>query len=86
MVNAVENKRADSIKEAINLYEEYLHRSGMEELQKLQAEASQEAAKAQKEIAKAAKEQVKTSKKIARNTRATTRAVRLNTFVNLFKK
>ncbi|NLM18801.1 MAG: hypothetical protein GX217_02105, partial [Clostridiaceae bacterium] len=33
LVNAVENKRADSIKEAINLYEEYLHRSRMEELQ-----------------------------------------------------
>lgn len=86
LVKAVENKRAESIKEAINLYEEYLYRSRMEEMQKQQLEASQEAAKAQKEIAKAAKEQVKTSKEIARNTRATTRAVRLNTFVNIVKK
>ncbi|NMA67033.1 MAG: hypothetical protein GX957_12500 [Clostridiaceae bacterium] len=86
LVKVVENKRADSIKEALNLYEEYLYRSRMEEMQRQQVEASQEAAKAQQEIAKAAKEQVRTSKQIARNTRATTRAVRLNTFINLMKK
>lgn len=86
LVKVVENKRANSISECINLYEEYLHRSRMEEMQRQQVALAEESVKAQKEIAKAAKEQAESARKIARNTRATTRAVKLNTFVNLMKK
>lgn len=94
------NKRADTFKEAINLYEDYLYKLRMEEIQKKQLEIVQENNRLQQEQLKYSKEQLEYSKeqlraieeqseyekKIARKTRATSRAVHLNTFITILKK
>jgi hypothetical protein len=100
ILKLIENGRADSIKEAFNMYEDFLHKKRLEDMQYNQMVAAQESTIAQKEIAKNSKELTKAvqnqashmeelsrnSNKIAKNTKSTARATKLNTFVNIVKK
>lgn len=82
----IENRRADTLKEAINMYEDHLHKTRIEEMQKQQVIATQEAADAQKQTAQATQQQVNISQDIYKNAKATKRATQLNTFINFVKK
>ena len=86
LIKLVENRRADTLKEAINLYEDYLHKNCIEEIQRQQLVAAQESANAQKEASKALKQQAVFAGQIAKNTKSTARATKLNTFINIIKK
>lgn len=100
IIKSIENRRAESLKEAFNMYEDYLHKKRLEDMQYNQMVAAQESALAQKEMAKNSKELTKavqnqayqmeelsrSANKIAKNTKATARATKLNTFVNIVKK
>ncbi len=100
IIKLIENRRAETLKEAFNMYEDYLHKKRLEDMQYNQMVATQESALAQKEMAKNSKEVAKAvqnqayqleelsrnANKIAKNTKATARATKLNTFVNIVKK
>lgn len=93
LLMVVRNRRADSLKEAINLYESYLNQKRLEELQQQQLLAAQENNRLQQEQLEYAKQQLAASnqqaeysRQIARNTRSTARAVKLNTFITILKK
>lgn len=89
IIKSIENKRADSLKEALNMYEDYLHKNRLEEMQYNQMVATQQTAKAQMEASKSIKEIAKTNQvqtanvqamvrntnRMVRNTNATTHKI-----------
>ena len=77
-IKMIDSHRAESFKEAINLYEEYLYRKNMENLQIQQLKETQQLSqnfKAQMEVQTAYMQQ------ISRNTQATAQATKLNAFI-----
>jgi len=89
----LENRRADSWKEAINLYEDYLYKLAVEERQEKQLDLSKQTARMQQESLNElrkqndlAKKQLAASKDISRSTRQTRNADRVNALINLIKK
>ena len=92
-IQALRNKRADSLKEAINLYESFLYQAKMESMQSQQIAYAQENIQLQNEQLQYAKKQVDEMKlqteyarEAAANTRSTKRAVNVNTLITLLKK
>lgn len=74
----LQNRRANNLTEAINLYETDLHQRRVES-------AADRSADAQERFARAAEQQALYERDIARNTKSTARATKLNTFINLMK-
>lgn len=80
-------RRADTFKEAVNLYEEYLHRKDMEDMQKqqlsLQGQQLEETRHLSQNVTSQMQEQSSYMRQIANNTKSTARAVKVNAFINL---
>ncbi|MFV0343209.1 MAG: hypothetical protein ACK5JH_10040 [Anaerocolumna sp.] len=92
-INVVKNNRADSLKEAMNLYENYLHKSRIEDINKEQLESINEMKRIQEQQLEyaersfdAIERQNQYSEQIAYSTRKTRGAVRMNTLITLLKK
>lgn len=80
-------RRADTFKEAINLYEEYLHREDMKNMQMqqlaLQGQQLAETRQLSQNVTSQMQEQSAYMKQISKNTKSTARAVKVNAFINL---
>lgn len=82
----LQNRRAKTLEDAINLYEVELHQQRLEVAANRSADAQERQAYATERQASAAEQQVRYSENIARNTKATARASQLNAFINYMKK
>lgn len=80
-------RRADNFKEAVNLYEEYLHREYMKNIQmqqlSLQGQQLEETRNLSQNVATQMQEQSAYMKQISHNTRSTARAAKVNAVINL---
>lgn len=84
---AVDNQRADTLKEALNLYEEDSHRTRMETMQKEQIETARESLKKQREVLDTQRELLDEAKKTTEATNRTAASVRhknVRDFINDF--
>jgi len=86
LIQMLEDRRADSWKEVTNLYEDYLHKATVEELQKKQLNASREIVEAQQATLEKMEKQNRQLKDISKQTRQTRNADRINALINLVKK
>lgn len=80
MIKMFNDRRADSVKEAINLYEDYLHKERMENMQNQQLQQTEEL---RKEINEQSRQQSEYMKEIAKNTKATARAAKVNAIITI---
>jgi len=87
-IKMLNNGRADTYKEVINLYEEHLHRERVENMQMQSLELQGENLNETRQLAqnvKAQNEQMQKQteymKQISRNTKSTARAVKINAFI-----
>ncbi len=86
------NRRANTLIDAINLYETELHNQRLEAAanrsaaaQERSATANERTAAASERTARASEKSARYTKKIARSSRATARATELNTFINFLR-
>lgn len=77
-IKMIDSHRADSFKEAVNLYEEYLYRVNMENLQMQQLKETQQLSQ---NINTQMNAQTIYMQQISRNTQATAQATKLNAFI-----
>ena len=68
-LKVIENRRADSLKEAFNLFEEYKHQQKMEEFQQAQVSIAAQTLETQKETRDAARDTAHYSKKAWKSSR-----------------
>jgi hypothetical protein len=89
-VKVISNQRADGLKEAMNLYEDFLHKKRLEDYQKQQVELAQMTLSEQKKQnvinSELMKKQAAIMEDIQRNTKATRNAARIGAFLMLVKK
>lgn len=83
-INAVTNKRADTLKEAINLYEDYLYQLRMEELQQNQMLMQQATLEAAQEQLAATMEQNAKLANIEKKSIQTARAAKATAFISAY--
>lgn len=82
LIRILQNRRADGIKEALNVYENDLHQRRMEYAANRGADAQERAAAAQARAANAAEAQAVYAKQISKNTQSAARSAKeLNAFV-----
>ncbi len=77
------DKRADTFKEAVNLYEEYLHREYMETMQMQQLSMQDQQLQETQKLSTQMQQQSAYMQQISQNTKATAKAAKVNAFIDL---
>ena len=82
-IKMLTDKRADTFKEAVNLYEEYLHREYMENMQREQLSLQGQQLQQTQQLSAQMQEQTAYMQQISNNTKATAKAAKANAFISL---
>lgn len=77
-----DTKRADSLKESINLFEEHLHRQYMEEMQQNQLELQNQQLQETRQMRSEMQNQSEYMEQISKNTKSAARSAKANAFIS----
>lgn len=85
LIEVIQNNRADTLKEAINLYEDYLHKAKVEAMQNKQLAATENLTNMVGEQLAANKEQMERIEQMSRIAKSADRAAKLSAVIGILK-